>query len=104
MARKIYKHQLSLPLWVDEFRCIREKMMLPKGARVLSVQLSKGVPCLWISAAENSPLEKRVLHIVPDGGTDHLGVSDPDPQKGCAQYIGSTPMETDGDMHHVFIC
>lgn len=57
---KIYKY----PLQIED----RQIIEMPRGARILSIQVQNGVPCIWAQVNPKSEKEKRVIYIV---GTGH---------------------------------
>lgn len=56
----IYKY----PLQIED----RQVVEMPKNARILSIQVQNGVPCIWAKVNPKSEKEKRVIYIV---GTGH---------------------------------
>ncbi len=59
--KRVYKYPLDIQ---DEVI-----VMMPKGARVLSVQVQNGRPCLWAAVdPSETELEKRLFRIA---GTGH---------------------------------
>ena len=40
---------------------------MPKGARLLSVQVQRGVPMLWALVDPKAPVERRTFHIAGTG-------------------------------------
>lgn len=58
--KRVYKYPIEI--------CEEVKVMMPKGARVLSVQVQNGMPCLWAAVDSNEmDLEERLFHIVGTG-------------------------------------
>lgn len=58
--KRVYKYPLDIQDEVVVF--------MPKGARVLSVQVQNGSPCIWAAVDQNEPLEERWFRIA---GTGH---------------------------------
>ena len=60
MAKKIYKYQLDI---TDE-----QRVMMPLGACVLSVQEQQGRLCMWVMVNPEQPLVESIIEIY---GTGH---------------------------------
>ena len=69
-------------------------VMMPKGARVLSVQVQNGRPCLW---AECNPDGEPVLRTFLIRGTGH-----PIDDEIEKEYIGTIQMCEGSIVFHVF--
>jgi len=60
MAKRIFKYELDA--------AVCQRIMMPKGATILSVQWQHGVLCMWASVDPESPPELR--HFVLAGTGD----------------------------------
>jgi hypothetical protein len=85
MTSRIYKWTLSI---TD-----RQDLPLPKGARVLTVQVQGGMPQLWALVDPAAPIVHRTFDTY---GTGH-GMPD---QPG--EYVGTYQMEDGALVFHVF--
>lgn len=83
---KVYKFPLEIS---DE-----QKVLMPECAKVLTVQVQKGKPCIW---AECNPDEKQVLRTFLIRGTGHS--IDDEIEK---EYIGTIQMCEGSIVFHVF--
>lgn len=83
---KVYKFPLEIS---DE-----QKVSMPEGAKVLTVQVQKGKPCIW---AECNPDVKSVLRTFLIRGTGH-----PIDDEIKKEYIGTIQMCDDSIIFHVF--
>lgn len=83
---KVYKFMLEIS---DE-----QKVLMPDGAKVLTVQVQKGKPCIW---AECNPDNEPVLRTFLIRGTGHP--IDDDIKKMC---IGTIQMLDGSIVYHVF--
>lgn len=56
-----------------------QQIEMPQGTRLLSVQVQRGIPCLWALVDEQAPREKRLIvtyetgHYVHDGTRAFVG-------------------------------
>lgn len=66
---------------------------MPQGAQILTVQLQKGVPCLWAVVNPDAPKELRLFEIVGTGHPMRLG---------SMQYVGTFQLYVDELVFHVF--
>lgn len=82
-ARTIWKFPLDL--------VARPEPAMPRGARVLTVQLQNGIPTVWAAVDPTAPVEPRPLVVV---GTGNLLPNDAGP------YIGT--WQADPFVFHVF--
>lgn len=48
---------------------------MPKGARVLSVQMQNGAPVVWAEVSQDAAREARSFHVVGTGTPLPMGVS-----------------------------
>lgn len=69
---------------------------LPKGARILAVQLQTGKPVMWALVDTDAPKESRSFRTVCTG--ENLG----DPYHVVMDYIGTYQMEEGSLVLHVF--
>lgn len=83
---KVYKFPLEIS---DE-----QKVSMPEGAKVLTVQVQKGKPCLW---AECNTDEEPVLRTFLIRGTGH-----PIDDEIEKEYIGTIQMCEGSIVFHVF--
>lgn len=83
---KVYKFPLEIS---DE-----QKVSMPEDAKVLTVQVQKGKPCLW---AECNPDKEPVLRTFLIRGTGH-----PIDDEIEKEYIGTIQMCEDSIVFHVF--
>lgn len=83
---KVYKFPLEIS---DE-----KKVLMPEGAKVLTVQVQKGKPCLW---AECNPDGEPVLRTFLIRGTGH-----PIDDEIEKEYIGTIQMCEGSIIFHVF--
>lgn len=85
--KRVYKYPLDIQ---DEV-----VVMIPKGARVLSVQVQNGRPCLWAAVDPNElTLEERLFRI---SGTGH-----PIQDDVVDGFIGTIQMYDGKLVFHVF--
>lgn len=85
--KRVYKYPLDIQ---DEVT-----VMMPKGARVLSVQVQNGRPCLWAAVDPNEmTLEERFFRIAGTGHTIQDDVVD--------GFIGTIQMYDGRLVFHVF--
>lgn len=83
---KVYKFPLDIS---DE-----QKVSMPEGAKVLTVQVQKGKPCIW---AECNPDGLPVLRTFLIRGTGH-----PIDDEIEKEYIGTIQMCEGSIIYHVF--
>lgn len=83
--RKVFKYRLAL----TDFQSVA----MPPG-RILSVQLQRGIPCLWALVDPSTPLVRRSFRIHGSGheieGADDL------------RYIGTVQLTEGALVFHVF--
>lgn len=84
----IYKYPLQI---VD-----RQIVEMPKYARILSIQVQNGVPCIWAQVKPQSEKEKRVIYIVGTGQDLENFISD------FCVYRGTFQMHSGTLVFHVF--
>jgi len=85
--KRVYKYPLDIQ---DEV-----VVMMPKGARVLSVQVQNGRPCLWAAVDPNKmTLEERWFRIA--------GTGYPVEDSIIENYIGTVQMYEGKLVFHVF--
>lgn len=73
-----------------------EAVSMAKGARILTVQVQAGKPCLWAMVNPNAPmLEERKIYTY---GTGHPIDKDPE----TLEYIGTYQLTGLGLVFHVF--
>lgn len=85
--KRVYKYPLDIQ---DEVI-----VMMPKGARVLSVQVQNGRPCLWAAVDPTEmELEKRLFRIAETGHPIHDNVVD--------GFIGTIQLYDGRLVFHVF--
>ena len=71
-----------------------QEISLPGGAKILTVQAQKGVPCLWVLVDKNNEQDKKVW--VYTFGTGH-NISDDE-----YTYIGAYQLHGGDLVFHVF--
>jgi len=81
----IYKYQIH----VDD----RQTVLMPRGARVLSVDVQRGVPCVWALIDTDSPEENRTFGMC---GTGHPCPYD------ASQFVGTFQMHGGDLIFHLF--
>lgn len=75
---------------VDEFA-----IDMPEGARILTVQIQRQQPCLWVLCDPSKPIETRVFRLA---GTGHaLGWP-----LGLLAYVGTFQVAGGSLVFHVF--
>ena len=85
--KRVYKYLLEVNDKVSVY--------MPKGARVLSVQVQNGRPCLWAAVDTNElTLEERWFRIVGTGHPIHDDVVD--------RFIGTIQMCEGSIVYHIF--
>lgn len=84
MTHTIYKYPLLI---LDE-----QEIEMPMGARIMTVQMQNGQPCLWAHVHPGNTLEKRKILI---RGTGH-----PANDVGC--YISTFQMKGGELVFHAF--
>ena len=71
-----------------------QEVEIPQGAKVLTVQMQEGNPCLWALVDPNAEKQKRVIAV---HGTGH-----PVPD-AVGEYLGTYRMANGALVFHVFI-
>ena len=56
---KVYKQKLRIR--------DKQKVFMPKGAKILHVGLQNGDVCVWFECDEFAPMEERIIHCVGTG-------------------------------------
>ncbi len=75
---------------------MKQKIEMPEGAQILTVQTQVTSVCLWAMVNTKAPKEKRTIHIVStDKNVDHIH------DKGMT-YIGTAQIELGNIVCHVF--
>lgn len=69
---------------------------MPEGARVLGLQLQRGVPAIWALVDERLRTERRAFVTFPTGGALPADVG------WALQFVGTYQLEADGLVFHVF--
>jgi len=82
---RIYKWMLDI---LD-----RQTVMMPRGAKLLDVQVQNATPCLWALCEPLAPKESRCIAIY---GTGRLLVGDP------GEYIASFQLSGGALVFHAF--
>lgn len=67
---------------------------MPRGAKVLTVQLQQGTPCIWAQVDPKQPMDKRQFRLA---GTGH-----PLDESTRREYIGSFQMSNETLIFHLF--
>lgn len=79
----------KFPLKVED----RQRISLPFGAELLSVQMQHDKPCLWARVHTDQPLEDRVIFT--------QGTGNPIPE-GAGRFIGTYQLNGGNLVFHVF--
>lgn len=74
----------------------RQKIKMPKGARIITVQTQNEAPCLWAVVNCNYEMEDRIIEIV---GTGHNINSTPDSD---LIYLGTYQLRKGSLVFYVF--
>lgn len=82
----VYKYQLVV---TD-----RQKVTMPKDAKVLTIQVQNGTPCIWAMVEPKNPEEEVTIRI---HGTGH-NISDTE----RLEYIGTFQWRNYGFVFHAF--
>jgi hypothetical protein len=84
----------------------RVTLRMPRGARVLSIQVQCGQPCLWVMVATNSASNRS--QTLGDPRADLVerefyvaGTGHPLPEK-CGAYLGTFQLSGGALVFHVF--
>jgi hypothetical protein len=89
MIKKVFKYELAVN---DAF-----PISMPKGAEILTVQVQKGVPCLWALVDPETPEEVRHFRMA---GTGHcISCND---ERFNYKYISSFQLGEGSLIFHVF--
>ncbi len=70
-----------------------QKVGMPKDSTILTVQIQRGIPCLWALVDTNKAGEERFIRII---GTGH-----PVPED-ILRYIGTFQLQEGNFIGHVF--
>lgn len=81
----IYKYQLSSNDVTE--------IVMPQHARILTVQMQNGIPCLWAVVDNERAMTTRRFHVF---GTGHPI------DKDYTRYIGTFQMYNESLVYHVF--
>jgi len=87
MPRSIWKYPLKV---TDE-----QILEIPGGAKILSVELQHGVPCLWALVHPKNKKKKRVVQI--------FGTGNPIPDADLGEYVSTFQSMGGNLVWHVFI-
>lgn len=71
-----------------------QAVFLPKGSKILSVQVQQGVPCMWFQCEPGSMQERRTIRMIGTG----LSCSIPDTDV----FLGTVQLENGYLVLHVF--
>ena len=82
-------HKYPFPI-EDHFR-----LELPLGAKVLSVQVQRGQPCLWALVTPSTPLGERFFRLA---GTGHEITQEPSRLK----HVGTFQLHDGAIVFHLF--
>lgn len=72
----------------------RIAITMPKSARILSVDLQRGQPCVWALIDPEKPKRKRRFRLA---GTGH-----PIPYEECERFVGTFQMRGGDLVFHLF--
>lgn len=85
-------------IWKFELKDVNQKIELPTGYEILTLQTQNGQPCLWILVNPDNPKKTEVFEIYGTGHEIHydMGID--------REYVG-TWQERDGLLiWHLFRC
>jgi hypothetical protein len=91
MADRIFKYEFAIEDLVD--------IPMPRGAVVLTVQLQRGVPCLWARVDPANPRERRRFRIF---GTGHELPNEPGGGRWHGRYVGTFQMAGGDLVWHLY--
>ena len=83
--RRIHKYTLAV---MDE-----QTLLLPRGARIMTIQVQAGQPQLWAYVDPTKPKEARKIRVI---GTGRMIDDDP------GDYLGTFQMHAGALVFHVF--
>ena len=72
----------------------RQQLLIPEGAKLLTVQIQHGMPQLWALVDENAPIIHRTIAI--------YGTGNPLPDGDPGQYVGTYQIRGGALVFHVF--
>lgn len=82
-------------IWQFELRTVDvQTVTMPRGAALLSLQVQRGVPCIWGLVDPMAPVEERTFVTF---GTGH-----PVPAAGGMTFLGTYKLASSDLMFHVF--
>ena len=85
--RTIWKYEIN----IEDFFVLS----MPIGSSILTLQIQRGKPCLWVSVDTEQPMEARTFNIY---GTGH-----PIPDKrSINNYIGTFQVHNGDFVFHIF--
>ena len=90
MSKTIYKYPLEVAK--------TQRLELPKGAEIVSIQVQKGIPCLWAFVDKNQVDEGEAFVIAMFGTGHEL----PEDIETNYQYITTIQMNGGDLVLHVF--
>jgi hypothetical protein len=71
----------------------RQQIEMPEGARIISVQVQHGIPCLWAIVDPGKPAVRRTFHIIGTGNPFNAAP---------LAYVGSFQLLNGKFVGHVF--
>jgi hypothetical protein len=84
MKRQVWKYELQNMVF---------QLEIPKGGTILSLQMQKGIPCIWILVDIEAEKESRTFEVVGTGNPiSH--------EEG--QYVGTFQLQSGELVFHVF--
>ena len=88
MERQVWKYSLAVET--------RQDVMMPKGARVLTVQVQQGQPCVWALVDPHTDPDDYWPVTLCTYGTGHPMPGDP------GEYVGTFQLSGGALVFHVF--
>ena len=86
MSWVIYKYEVKFREYFE--------IMLPQGAEVLTCQVQRGTPVIWVASDPKAPLKRRAFKLGVTGGTIF--------KKDAWGYIGTFQMAEGNLVYHLF--
>lgn len=87
---------MTTSIWKYPLQVIGEQLVhMPKGAKVLTVQVQYGEPQIWVQVDERAITEPRTFTTYGTGESSHEG-------KDPGRYIGTYQLYNGAAVFHVF--
>ena len=90
----VWKYPMLLPL-VDDFQ-----MAMQVGAKVLTVQMQDGTPCIWALVDPDQPTDLFDFRLAGTGHRIHGGL---DGGFDAFDYVGTFQLPEEGLVFHLFL-